>query len=140
MAKFYRSDQHSIGVQIAGITIDNESWDAFEDGDAEVENLKIAPGGMANYIDLGGIPKPGNIMVARLWSDVMIRAYKEIYNAAGQAAVTVTCSVLEANKSAMGVVFTQNGTLGTVKKQNYKAGTAEEAYVTITVGPTGQMG
>lgn len=138
-ATFYRSDQAAIGVTIAGITIDNESWDILEDGDNEVDTLKVFPGGMASGLDLGGIPKPGDLTVGRLWSSILIPKYKEIYNEAGQAAVTVTYSVLERNKSTMGVVFTQNGTLGTVKKTNYKAGTAEEAFVMIKVGLNAQI-
>lgn len=138
--KLYRSDQASIGVTVAGIPIDNESWDVLDAGDAEVDNLKVAPGGMAPYLDLGGIPKPSNLTVARLWSDTLIVVFKQLYNVAGQAPVTVTYTVLEPNRTASALPpLTYTGTLGTVTRPNYKAGASEEAMLQITVGLNAQI-
>lgn len=136
---FYRSDQASIAVTVAGLTIDNVSWDVLEGGDNTVEGLSILLGGMAPQRALGGIPKRSPVTVKRTWSDTLINVYKELDALSGQAAVTVSYTVLSANKTAAFAPITYTGILGTTTRPNYAAATSEQAFLQIMVDTDGEI-
>ncbi len=141
MPVYFRSDQASIGVSVAGITIDNLSWDVLEGGDQTVEGMTVLPGGMQPQVALGGIPKRSPITVKRLWSEPTIIAYKALDAVAGNAAVTITYTVLSTNREEIpGFVRTYTGVLGTVTRPNYDAMKSEAAYLTIVAELNGGMG
>jgi hypothetical protein len=137
--KYFRSDQAAIHVSIEGVTLDGISWDVMEAGDNTVEGLVVHPGGMAEQVALGGIPKRSPLTVARLWSDTLIAVFKQIDSLAGQAAVTASYVVLNANKTATSNVETYTGVLGTVTRPNYKAGESTDAMLQIAVDLNGAL-
>jgi hypothetical protein len=138
-AVIYRSDQASIGVTVAGITLDNLSWDVLEGGENTVEGLAVLPGGMAPQRALGGIPKRSPVTVKRLWSEALITQYKLLDSVAGQASVKISYTVLGTNRTPAFVPISYTGTLGTVSRPNYDAMKAEAAYLTIMVELEGEL-
>ena len=136
---FIRSDQAVIHVKVAGVTLDTEPWSSLEGGDNTPEMVQAYPGGMKPLVSLGGFPKPTPLTVTRPWEEALIKPYKQLYKNAGQAEAEVSYQALNAEKKPYGEVVTYTGTLGTVTRPNYKAGTSEEAKLTITVDLHGEI-
>ncbi len=136
---YYRSDQASIGVEVSGVTLDHESWDVLEGGEATVEGVQLLPGGMAPMIAKGGIPKRSPLTVKRLWSEALIKIFGQLDGVSGTAAVTVKYTVLNSRVSATPHVITYTGVLGSVSRPNYEASKAEAAFLMITVEADGAV-
>lgn len=136
---YFRSDQSSIGVTVEGVTIDNASWDVLEGGENTVDEVTLLPGGMAPQVAKGGIPKRSTATVKRLWSEPLILKYKELDAVAGNAAVTITYTVLNTNKTPAYAPITYTGVLGTVTRPNYDATKSEAAYLQIMVALNGEL-
>ena len=135
----YRSDQASIGVTVAGVTLDNLSWDVLEGGENTVEGITVLPGGMAPQKALGGIPKRSPLTIKRLWSEALILQYKALDAVAGQAIVNVSYTVLKTNKTPAYSPISYTGVLGTVSRPNYDAMKSEAAYLQIMVDLEGEL-
>ena len=131
---FYRSDQAAIHVTVAGVPLDNVVWDTMEGGDNVAEDVAYLPGGMAPQINLGGLPKRGDITVTRIWSDALVRVYKQLDQASGQAGVTVTYTVLDASGQSTGSSVTYTGVLKSVTRPNYDSNTSSEAKLQLVIG------
>jgi hypothetical protein len=135
MATLYRSDQSRIQVQVAGVQMDSVSWDVMDGGDITAESVNYLPGGMAPAVELGGIPKRGDLTVARIWSDAMIAVYKALDDVSGRAACTVTYVVLDANGNTVpNATFTYTGVLKSVNRPNYDSSTSSEAKIQLVIG------
>lgn len=139
-ATYFRSDQAVIHVTVAGVNLDSESWDVMEAGDIKADSLAVFPGGMAPQVELGGLPKRGELTVSRLWSDILIAQFKALDAVAGFAAVTASYAVLKPNReTTSNPPITYRGVLLSVERPNYKSSTAEEALLKLTVGLHGQL-
>lgn len=136
---YIRSDQAQINVEVAGVTLDTESWSSLEGGDNTPETAQVFPGGQKPVVALGGFAKPTPLTVMRPWSEALIKPYKELWSRAGQAAATVTYRNQNANREPIGEPVTYTGVLGTVTRPGYKAGTSEEAKLQITVDLNGEL-
>jgi hypothetical protein len=134
----YRSDQGSIGLTVAGVTLDNVSWDSFEGGDNTVEGQTYLPGGQRPQRSLGGTPKRSPITMKRIWSDTLINVYKQLDALAGSAVVTATYTVTRAG-IPVAAPITYTGTLGTVTRPNYGSETPEKAFLQIIIDPDGEI-
>jgi hypothetical protein len=136
----YRTDQASIGVTVAGVALPNESWDVLEGAENTVEGITVLPGGMAPQRALGGIPKRGPATVKKLWSESLIVLFKQLDGLAGQGLITITYTVLNANRTATAFTETYTGVMGTVSRPNYDAKTSEPAYLTVMADLDGELG
>ena len=140
---YVRSDQAQIVVELTG---SNKSalnpaiyWSSLEGGDNVPEVAVAFPGGMAPLVPLGGFPKPTPLTVSRPWEEALIAPYKVLWEVAGRESVQVSYQILNANREPYGPKVTYTGILGTVTRPNYKAGTSEEAKLTITVELNGAI-
>lgn len=139
MAVYFRSDQTTISVTVAGVALDNLSWDVMEGGDNTVEGLTLLPGGMAPQVAKGGIPKRSPLTIKRLWSEALILQYKALDAVAGNAEVKAAYTVLNTNKTPAFSPISYTGVLGTVSRPNYDAMKSEAAYLTIMVDMNGEL-
>jgi len=135
----YRTDQASIGVTVAGITLPEGSWDVLEGAENMVEGVSVLPGGMAPQRALGGIPKRGPATVKRLWSEPLVIIFKQLDALAGYGDIIITYTVLNRNKTATIFTETYTGVMGTVSRPNYEAKTSEPAYLTIEAELDGEL-
>ena len=127
----YRTDQVSIGVTVAGVTLPNEPWDVLQGAKREVKGVVALPGGQLPQRALGGIQERGPATLKKLWSAPMLLVYKELDATAGQAPITITYSVkLTANSPAV-FTATYTGITGDVERPEYDAKTSEPAYMTL---------
>lgn len=121
-------------MQVAGVTIDNNSWESFEGADITPEMQNYNPGGMAPAIALGGLRKRSTATIKRIWSDAMIGAFQALDAAAGIANVTCSFQTLAADhKTPVGNPITYTGVLGSVTRPTYDSVTSAPAFLTITV-------
>ena len=137
---YIRSDQALINVEVVGVGLDKEPWSSMEGGDNTPETAQAFPGGMKPLVALGGFPKPTPLTVMRPWSESLIKPYKELWSKAGQAEVKASYRMLNANKEPIGETVSYTGVLGTVTRPGYKAGTSEEAKLSLTVDLHGEIG
>ena len=130
----YRSDQGTLSVTVAGITIDNQSWDTAEGGDITVESQEYNPGAMAPAVAIGGKRSRSAMTVKRAWDDTLIGAYKALDNAAGKTPVTIGYQVLAADhRTPVGNPITYTGILGNVTRPGYDSMTSTVAMLQIVV-------
>jgi|ERR1700683_619735 len=138
--RIYRSDQVSIHVSIAGLSLDAESWDMVEGGDIAAEEVIVFPGAMQEQIALGGISKRSPITVERLWSEAMVTAYKAMERSVViAAAVTASYTLLGPEQASTGNVFTYTGVAAGVMRPNYKSGASEEVRLQLKISPNGPI-
>jgi hypothetical protein len=128
----YRTDQASIGVTVAGLSLPNESWDSLEGRQRTVEGKTVMPGGQLPQRALGGIAKRGPATLKKLYTPGMLLIVKELEEVAGYGLITITYSVkVNANAPA---VFTETytGVVGNVELANYDADKeSEPAYINV---------
>ena len=136
---YLRSDQALIHVEVAGVPLDKEPWSSLEGGDNTPEVAQAFPGGMKPLKALGGFPKPSPLTVMRPWEESLVAVYKKLWAGAGSAEVKVSYRTLNANKEPIGEPVAYTGVLGTVTRPGYKAGTSEEAKLSITVDLDGEL-
>jgi hypothetical protein len=135
--RYYRSDEASIHVGIAGVTIDDESWDMLDGFDLAAENKEIFPGG-GPQVSLGGIPKRSTGTVERDWSDTLFTVFKTLENSINNL-VTVSYVINEAPGKPQGTVFTYTGPLLSATRPGYKSGETGDAMLKLLVGANGGM-
>jgi hypothetical protein len=119
--------------------MDKEPWSSMEGGDNTPEVAQAFPGGMKPLKALGGFPKPTPLTVMRPWEESLVAVYKKLWSAAGSAEVKASYRLLNANKEPIGEPVAYTGVLGTVTRPGYKAGTSEEAKLSITVDLDGEI-
>lgn len=130
----YRSDMGHISVSVAGVTIDNVSWDSMEGGDITVDSQNYNPGGMVPAVSLGGKRSRSTLTIERVYSDTLVGAYIALDNAAGIAAVTASFQTLAADhKTPVGNPITYTGTLGTVTRPKYDSTSSSPQMLQIVV-------
>lgn len=143
MPTYVRSDQARIDVRVAGVTLDSESWDVLEGADRTADDLAIFPGGMKPQVQLGGIPKRSPAKVQRAWAATLIEAFKQLDEAVGNSEAEIVYTVLNSKGEKLevpGNPITYKGIILKCERPNYKAGTAEEPYLTIEVGTNAALG
>lgn len=129
--QIFRSDQVSVGVTVAGVSLPNESWDVLEGAEKTVEGLTVMPGGQLPQRALGGIAKRGPATLKKLWSAPTLLVFKELEEVAGQGLITITYSVKPNAKAPAVFSETYTGITGTVSRPNYDAEKSEVAYMTL---------
>lgn len=130
----------AIHVTVEGVTIDNLSWDTMEGGDNSSDGTNYLPGGMAPSVELGGLPKRSDLTISRIWSDVLIGAFKALDNGCGKARVAASYTVLDANGNVVpDATITYTGILKGVARPNYESNSSAEAKLTLTVGLNGSI-
>jgi len=121
-------------VSVAGVAIDNLSWDKFSGGEVLVDSQMHSPGGMQPTIALGGRRSRSPAVIERIYSDVLAAAYVALDNAAGRAAVTCSIQYLAPDrKTAIGAPITYTGILGPVKRPDYDSMTSTPGMLSVTV-------
>ncbi len=136
MCPLYRSDMGHISVSVAGVGLDNQSWDFFEGGDHEIESQKYNPGGMQPQVALGGKGTRSDITIRRAYSDSLVGIYKTLDAVAGQAAVTCSFQTLAADKKTpVGDPIVYTGILGNVTRPNYDSMTSTAQQLQILISP-----
>lgn len=137
---YYRSDQGRIQVQVAGVALDNTSWDTMAGGDNAATTSPYMPGGMQPVIELGGVPVRSDLTITRIWSDTLINVYKQLDNGVGNLTVTASYTVLDANKNPVAnSTITYTGVLKSVARPDYDSSTTTAAKLTLTVGLNGPI-
>jgi hypothetical protein len=140
MPQYFRTDQARIQVSIAGVSLDNVSWDKMEGGDNVAPSTNYPPGGMQPSVELGGVPKRNPVTVERIWSDTLIAAYKAMDNGAGKLPVTASYTVLDRNGNPVpGSTISYTGVLLETARPNYDSSSSSEAMLKITVGLNGPI-
>ena len=90
-------------------------WDTFDGGEADSDDNKYRPGGMAAEISLGGTITIGNITVSRMCDRV--RDWPQIkwmMGRVGKARIVLALTPLDLNGARNGSPLTYTGTLKTV--------------------------
>lgn len=131
----YTSSQALIAVHFTGVTIDNEPWELWEDGQKKAEGLKAFPGGMKDGIELGSTPTREPLKLGRKWCDPLISAYKTLEGLVGFGEMEASRTTLNASKMPVGSPITLTGIILEVGQVLYKAGPSEELMLMITMGP-----
>lgn len=130
----YRSDQARIGFQVPGVNLDIVSWDTFEGGENQANNLNYMPGGMQPAVDLGGVPQRSDITITREWSDTLAGIYKPLDNLTGKGTCTVSYQTLDANGNPVpGALFTYTGVIKSVSRPNYDSASSVNGKLQVVI-------
>lgn len=130
----YTSSQALITVNFQGVTIDNEPWELWEDGQKKAESLKAFPGGMKDGVELGSTPTREPLKLGRKWCDPLIAAYKSLEALIGFGPMEASRTTLNASKQPVGPPITLTGIVLEVGPVMYKAGPSEELMLMVTMG------
>jgi len=140
MPTLYRSDQARIQVQVAGVQLDNVSWDKLDGGDNVAPSTQHLPGGMQPAIEMGGIARRNQMTVERAWSDLLIGAYRALDNGSGRLRTTVTYTVLDANANPVaGSTLTYTGVVLETRRPGYDSSSSSPAMLVLTIGLDGPI-
>lgn len=140
MPTLYRSDQARIQVSVAGVQLDNLSWDKMDGGDNVAPSTSHLPGGMQPQVELGGFPRRSTMTVERAWSDMLIGAYKQLDNGSGRLRATVTYTVLDANANPVpSSTLTYTGVLLETRRPGYDSSSNSAAMLQLTIGLDGPI-
>lgn len=132
-----RVDQH-----LTTAVIDGEPWgvfDTFEGGEADSEETRYRPGGMAPQKSLGGRATVGTITIGRLleletdWARVL-RLHE---TRTGKAWVTVSRQPLDIDGNPYGEPQVKRGKLKTVTLPDSDSESDDPAVWTMTITPEG---
>jgi hypothetical protein len=127
----YRTDQVSIGVTVAGVTLPNEPWDVLQGAGRTVKGVTALPGGQLPQRALGGIQERGPATLKKLWTATMLPVFKELEQTAGQAPITISYTVKATMTGPAIFSQTYTGVTGDVSRPDYDAKTSEPAYMTL---------
>jgi len=129
----FRSDQFQIHLTVAGVALDNVSWDSFEGADLKPNMEKYPPGGMAPEQAVGGRRSRSDATLTRAWSPAMMGVYLALEAASGIAAVSMSIVPIYADRvtAAVNGGFPYTGVLGDVTKPKNDAATSSIAYLTV---------
>jgi hypothetical protein len=140
MPTYFRTDQARIQVAVVGVTLDSVSWDKMEGGDNEAPSTPKLLGGMANQIEMGGLPKRSVLTVERTWSDTLIAVYKALDNGSGQLRATASYTVLDASGNPVsGSTISYTGVLLKTERPNYDSESNAPAMLKLTLGLNGPI-
>lgn len=114
----YTANQWKISVSVTGVTIDNKTWDSFEDGNHTMDTQNYNPGGMAGAVATAGVSKRDQGTVARAWDDTLIGAWVNLEGALGNP-VTLQLTPLKTSSTTAGSSVTYTGILRQVTRPNY---------------------
>lgn len=112
MASPTREDTWTVTLLLDGK--DEGIWDKKEGGEADSEELKYPPGGMADEISMGGHKTYGNVTISRYcdWA----RDWPKVpfwMNAAGSIRGTIGQQPMDVNGNPQGKPLTYSGTMKT---------------------------
>ena len=127
-----REDQYSVGVRIDGL--DFKVWDTFSGGEADSEEAKYSPGGLAPEISLGGKRTVGNITVGRLYD--LLRDHSQIQflmERVGKADVVVTKQPLDVDGNAFGQPLVYRGKLKMCTPPDHDSQSSDPAMIELEI-------
>jgi|SRR5215471_9463762 len=133
-----RKDQWDTTVTIDGVAYG--TFDQSTGGEADTDELKYKPGGMAAQISLGGIVTVGALTVSRLY--VLERDHVNVHNLlgrVGKAQVVVKKQPLDVDGNAFGRPLTYNGVLKRVTPPEVDSESTDAALIEIEVTPSGTI-
>jgi hypothetical protein len=87
----YTSRNSKILVNVAGVTIDTQSWDKFSGAGRTADTSNYPAGGMVPSVPVQGVTKRNPCTIERAWDDVLIGAQFDLDGAVnGPISVSVT--------------------------------------------------
>ena len=137
-----RQDMYSVSVRIDWPGLgDLGVFDTFKGGEADSDEQKYRPGGMAPPVSLGGAVTMGNITIERLY--VLERDHviaHSLYAATGVATVTVSKQPLDFNKVPYGRPLVYVGKLKKVNPPQHDSTSSDPGLLELEFVPTGTVG
>lgn len=134
-----REDQHQTTVTVDGVPLG--VFDTIDGGEADSEETKYRPGGMAEEISLGGRGTISNVTLGRLYE--LARDHDTIrwlMARRGKARATVTRQPLDVDGNAFGRPFVYTGTVKTVTLPKGDSNSNNAAVWTMVVSTEGNVG
>lgn len=125
------------------VTIDTEDWgvfDTFTGGEADSEETRHRPGGMAPEKSLGGQSTIGNVTVGRLYE--LERDHvrvKTLMNRAGRARIVAQRQKLDTDGNAWGDPITYTGIVKAISPPEHDSNSDDAAMVEIEFTPDGAV-
>ena len=135
-----RQDQYNVTVSVGGIG-NLGTFDKMTGGEADSDEQKYSPGGMAPPVSLGGAVDMGTVVLERLY--VLERDSPIIHQliaAAGVASITASKQSLDTNRVPYGRPLVYTGTLKQVAPPDHDSTSSDPAILHLEFTPTGTVG
>lgn len=134
-----RDNQNLVSATIDGV--DLGVFDTFEGGDADSDETKYFPGGMAPQRTLGGLPMVTNVTVGRLYDlardhDIV----RGLMNRQGKAQMTVSKQPLDIDGNPFGRPIIYHGILKTITPPKSDSNSNSASVWTAVLSTEGSAG
>jgi len=133
-----RKDMYDTMVTIDGVALG--TFDTLTGGEADTDELKYKPGGMAPQLSLGGIVTVGQVVVGRIYD--LQRDHSRIHwllGRVGKGNVTVKKQPLDVDGNAFGRPLVYTGKLKRVLPPEVDSTSTDAAIVELEVTPNGTI-
>jgi hypothetical protein len=126
-----REDQRRVTVSVDGVG-SLGVFDSKTGGNADSEETKYRPGGMATEISLGGPQTMENVTVGRLFDLFRdLPVLPQLFAARGKASVTITDQPLDADGNAFGKPVVYHGKLKAVQMPDHDSNSNDAAKLEL---------
>ena len=132
-----RQDQFNVTVKVADRQLG--TFSKMSGGEADSEETKFKPGGMAPHLSLGGSREIGNVTVSRLEDTATLANMKWLIGQVGKAACTVTKQPLDKDGNAYGDPLVYTGVLKTVKPAEHDASSSDASELELEISVSGTI-
>ena len=133
-----RQDQFSVTVSVANKPLG--TFSKMTGGEADSDETKFKPGGMAAHVSLGGSVEIGNVTVTRLEDAAeLVTNTKWLIGQVGKGKCTVTKQPLDADGHAFGDPLVYTGTLKTVKPTEHDASSSDAGELELEISVSGTV-
>lgn len=131
----FASNQWKITLEVDGVQLFGISWDKASGGEITADNQTYNPGGMAPQSVVGGMRKRGPITLEKVWSDILIKNFVRLDEAAGKATATVKLTPLNSDRSTATTPIVYTGVVESVTRpqSDSMSSTLETATVVVTL-------
>jgi hypothetical protein len=133
-----RTDQFKVTVTVDGVNLG--TWDKFSGGEADSDETKYRPGGMANQVSLGGTTTVGNVTVSKAYDPVVDGArIASLLAARGLKDASVALQPLDNNKAPYGNPIVYSGKLKAVTTPEHDSEGSGAAMISLEISTDGDI-
>lgn len=135
-----RSDTYRVTVDVDGQP--SGVWDKMSGGEADSEETKFKPGGLAPEVSLGGSSMVGNVTVSRLYdlNTVHNSLVRTLMAGVGKLPIVVTKQPINALGVAVGNPLVYRGMLKSCTPPDHDSESSDAALIEIEVSVEGNIG
>jgi hypothetical protein len=133
-------NQYDVSVAVDGVG-QLGTFDTLSGGEIDSDEQKYRPGGMQPSISLGGAAEMGNVTVSRNYElDRDHAIVKQLYAAAGRAAMTVSKQPLDSDGNIFGAPLVYQGKLKRVQAPEHDSNSSDPAMLELEMAPGAALG